>query len=219
MTDRYYPSGLPSEPDVWKTTNQVQNQMQSFERSNFPPGTAVHLPGARDKFGFGNPSPLAHRLTKPNATLNNADIDHTDAIDDMVRSYRSPMATKSQSASMGFGMKKSSSVPALARSMTGTQRLSTPPEAVHSMEDDHFSYFVPKGQALEGSQKMNTHMMSKLHKTDRISFPFSGEGTGFRSQGSSSDWMPGGSYKNMPTTYRTSFAKPPHFRKSPLSGY
>merc|ERR1712151_1105836 len=127
------------------------------------------------------------------------------------------MATATMSGSSGFGIRKSRSVPALSRSMA-PPRVSTPPEAVPSLEDEHFTYFVPRGQAHEGREKMNAHSMSKLHKTNRISFPFSGEGTGFRSQGACNDWTPTGSYKEQPTTYRTSFAKPPYFRKSPIAG-
>jgi len=76
---------------------------------------------------------------------------------------------------------------------------------------------VPKGQAPEGKERIGTHTLSKLHKTDRISFPHSGDGTGFRTQGGGSEWMPGGSYKNLPTSYGTTFAKP--FKKSLVSGF
>merc|ERR1719433_697410 len=69
MTDRFYPLGLPSADDVWKTSYEVQNEMRSFERSAYPPGTAIHLPGARDKFGFSTPGPIASRLAKPELCL------------------------------------------------------------------------------------------------------------------------------------------------------
>lgn len=239
MTDRFYPLGLPAEADVWKTSYEVQNEMRAFARSPFPPGTAVHLPGARDKFGFGSPGPLAHRLAKPETALTE-DVDlpnpretlaiprvqeadervtfHTHDVDEMVRSYRSPVVNATMTGSKGFGIKKSRSVPSLART-TAPPRISEPPAAVSGLEDEHFSYFLPKGQQRDGRDKINPHTMSKLSKTDRISFPFSGEGTGFRSQGTQSGWMPGGSYQNQPTTYRTSFTKQPFYRKSPVSGY
>lgn len=142
---------------------------------------------------------------------------HTHDVDEMVRSYRSPVATATMSASGGFGIKKSRSVPTLART-TAPPRVSEPPPAAQSLEDEHFSYFVPKGMQREGMGKINPHTMTKLAKKDRISFPFTGEGTGFRSQGGMSDWMPGGSYQNQPTTYRTGYTKPPFFRKSPVAG-
>jgi len=238
MTDRFYPLGQPAEADVWKTTYEVQNEMRAFARSPFPPGTSIHQPGAREKFGFSSPGPLAHRLTRPDICLTE-DVDvpnprekHAVArvqVDDdrmtfekhdteeMVRSYRSPVAQATLTGSGGFGIKKTRSVPSLTKTMS-PKKLSEAPVAVHSLEDDHFSYFVPKGQASDGREKMSTHSLTKLHKADRISFPHSGEGTGFRTQGGGSEWMPGGSYKDQPSSYGTAFAKPFDKRKLTVAG-
>lgn len=235
MTDRFYPVGLHSDMDVWKSSYEVQNEMRSFARSAYPPGCAVHLPGARDTFGFSNAGPIRARLSQPDL-FPSEDVDimnpreshamtriqvpddrltfESHDADEMGRSYRSPVAAVHFSPN-GTGMRKTRSLPSLTRPPVPS-RTSYPPEAIHSIEDDHFNYFVPKGMQRAGKEKMNPHLMSKLHKKDKISFPFSGEGTGFRTQSGPTQLFPEGSYKDISTSSRTTYAKPSFYRLSPL---
>lgn len=237
MTDRFYALGLPAEADAWKTTYEVQNEMRAFARSAYPPGTAVHLPGVRDHFGYSNPGPLAHRLAKPElhpkeevdvsnprehhavphvqipddrVTFHNLDMD------EMMKSYQSPVAKATLSGTARSNASRSRSLPSLTI-QRAPPRFSEPPEQVHRLEDDHFSYFVPKSMQRDGQDKLNTHLLSKLSKSNRISFPFTGDGTGFRTQSGLTEWFPRGTYKDQPTTYRTNFGKPPYYRLSPLN--
>jgi len=235
MTDRFYPVGLAADVEAWKTTYEVQNEMRSFARSAFPPGTAVHLPGARDSFGFSSPGPLRMRLAQPDAhPEEKIDIGnprechaiprtqapddratfHVHDTDEMARSYRSPVASVTFGGSRS--LPKTRSLPSLSKT-PAPPRMSMAPPLTTKMEDDHFSYFIPKGLHREGEDRINPHHMSKLRKADRISFPFTGEGTGFRTQSGMTDWAPPGSYEGVPTSYRTTFAKPPFYRLSPLT--
>lgn len=238
MTDRFYPLGLAPAEGAWTTSYEIQNEMRSFERSAYPPGTAVHQPGARDKFGFSSPGPLKHRLSQPHLTLSeevnhpaprlNHAIPRTQVPDDrqtfaeldvpeMMKSYRSPVAsTAFSSPGMRSGMSRTKSVPTMSKT-AAPARLCEPIPPMDKMEDDHFSYFVPKGMQREPREKLNSGTLSKLKKDNRISFPFTGEGTGFRSQSSATDWWAGGNYaSDLPTSYRMNYAKPGFFRQSPL---
>lgn len=67
--DRFYPVGLASTKDAWKTTYEIMNELQTLERSAFPPGTSIHLPGARENFGYSCPAPITSRLAQPRLAL------------------------------------------------------------------------------------------------------------------------------------------------------
>lgn len=243
--DRFYPVGLAAEADAWKTTYEEANEMRSFARSAYPPGTSIHLPGQRDMFGFSAPGPARERLAKPylhpteevdvpNPREHHAitrvqiddehDVFHRHDVNDMLSSKHGPMVAaifnrgadgtyRPPSSPGGLSLSKSRSLPNIA---PAPARRCQPPEIVDRHEDDHFSYFVPRSMQGDGVAKLNTHHMSKLHKASRISFPFSGEGTGFRSQSGITEVFPQGSYKDLTTTHRHFFKKPPHFRMSPL---
>eukprot|EP00931_Biecheleriopsis_adriatica_P030428 TRINITY_DN17933_c0_g1_i1.p1 TRINITY_DN17933_c0_g1~~TRINITY_DN17933_c0_g1_i1.p1 ORF type:complete len:242 (+),score=31.74 TRINITY_DN17933_c0_g1_i1:82-807(+) len=236
MTDRFYPIGLEQEAENWKTTYEVMNEMRSFARSAYPPGTAIHQPGARDHFGYSTPGPIAPRLANPALALtedtdvpnprehhaitriqcpDDRDVFETHDTSEMLKSYNSPVANMSlspQNRSM-MTMSKSRSLPAIERRAV-PPRLAEPNPLITKLEDEHFSYFVPKGQQREHRDKLNTSTMSKLKKNNRISFPFSGEGTGFRSQSGNTDWWPSGDYRGVPTSYRTNFSNPGFFRSN-----
>eukprot|EP00404_Azadinium_spinosum_P005866 CAMPEP_0180449824 /NCGR_PEP_ID=MMETSP1036_2-20121128/17921_1 /TAXON_ID=632150 /ORGANISM="Azadinium spinosum, Strain 3D9" /LENGTH=242 /DNA_ID=CAMNT_0022456243 /DNA_START=50 /DNA_END=778 /DNA_ORIENTATION=+ len=237
MTDRFYPLGQPASDDCWKSSYEVQNEMRSFERSAYPPGTAVHLPGARDKFGFSTPGPLKHRLSQsqlalseevdnPAPRLNHA-IPRMQVADDrktfaeldvpeMMKSYMSPVASVTLSPGMKSGMSRTRSVPTISKTVA-PPRLSAPNPAMTNLQDEHFSYFVPKGLAHEPREKLNSSTLSKLKTENKVSLPFTGEGTGFRSQSSGTDWWAGGAYaSDLPTSYRTNYTKPGFYRVSPL---
>mmetsp|Transcript_20024 Transcript_20024/g.58143 ORF Transcript_20024/g.58143 Transcript_20024/m.58143 type:complete len:245 (+) Transcript_20024:88-822(+) len=231
MTDRFYPLGLPHEADAWKTTYEVQNEMRTFPRSAYPPGTAVHLPGARDSFGFSSPGPVRHRLAQghlhetgavdiPNPRESHAmlrlreqderEIFRTTDATEMGKSYRSRVAEVSfspaatPSACAAKSLRKTFSLPSLA-----PPRVSTPPDPAEHLEDNHFSYFVPKAMQKAGHEKLNPHRLHKLHKADRVSFPFSGEGTGFRSQSGPTGVFPsGGTYEGITTSSHANFQRP-----------
>jgi hypothetical protein len=242
MTDRFYPIGQPAAEDVWKTTYEVQNEMRSFDRSAYPPGTSVHLPGARDRFGYSTPGPLAHRLSKPSLALSE-DVDLANPrehmtiprlqepddletfkrfdVPEMMRSYQSPVASMSLSGSRTFP--RTRSMPTLERKRA-PPRLADPRGVTHKLDDMHYSYFVPKHMQGQGRDNLLTSAtmsasLSKLKKQGPISFPFAGEGTGFRCNGGNADWWPRGNPNytaDMPTSYRTHFTKPSFYRKSPV---
>jgi len=238
MTDRFYPVGLAAEQDAWKTTYETQNEMRSFARSAFPPGCAVHLPGARDTFGFSSPGPLRTRLAQPDAhpeervgVANPRECHavprqqvpddrvtfHAHDVDEMSRSYRSPVASIAFGSS-GRMLPRTRSLPSLTKT-PAPPKVSDSPSMLSKLEDQHFSYFVPQGMQREGREKINPHHLSRLRKTDvdRVAFPFTGEGTGFRTQSGATEWFPPGSYEGVPTSYRSSFQKPPYYRLSPLT--
>lgn len=234
--DRFYPVGLGSDPGAWKTTYEIQNEMRSFARSAYPPGTAIHLPGARDFFGYSAPGPLRHRLSQPHLHLgeeldvtnpreNHAipriqvpDDRHTfmsHDTQDMAVHYTSPVAAQAFSTNPSPIFTKTRSLPALTRPSVPA-RTSDIPEPVCNFEDDHQQYFVPKNKCADGVAKLHPFSMSKLSKFDKISFPYTGEGTGFRTQSGQSEWAPTGSYQNVPTSYRVAFKHPTSLRLSPL---
>lgn len=224
MSDRFYPSGMPSEDDAWKTSYEVQNEMRSFARSPFPPGTAIHQPGARDKFGFSNCGPHAHRLSQGHlSNFEEVDVEAprlshavpriqvaddretfvSHDVPEMTTAYNSPVATATFSPSSSK-MSRTRSVPALTKTVV-PPRLSEPNAAMNKLEDDHFSYFVPKHLSREHKDKLANTTLPKLRKTSKISFPFTGEGTGFKSQSSNTDWWPEGGYtRDQFTSYRAS---------------
>lgn len=241
MTDRFYPVGMPSEIDHWKTTYEVQNEMRSFARSSYPPGTAVHQPGAREKFGFSTPGPLAHRLAKPETALEEAvDIANPrahhampryqepddrkifEALDmaEMAKSYSSPVAAMSISQGMGARSLRtrssisSRSMPKLGGKTVG--KLSEPNAMITNLEDDHFTYYVPTSLQRAGMEKLKNTTLSKLQKSYRITMA-EGSGTGFKSQTSKTYWWPDHvkGPDNESTSYRDGFNAHPQ-RWSPM---
>eukprot|EP00931_Biecheleriopsis_adriatica_P103646 TRINITY_DN78449_c0_g1_i1.p1 TRINITY_DN78449_c0_g1~~TRINITY_DN78449_c0_g1_i1.p1 ORF type:complete len:255 (-),score=52.05 TRINITY_DN78449_c0_g1_i1:105-869(-) len=238
MTDRFYPLGLPADEDCWKSTYEVMNEMRSFPRSAYPPGTAIHQPGQRDHFGYSTPGPIAHRLANPALALteqvdnpnprehhaltriqapDDREVFENNDVGEMLKSYNSPVANMSlspQHRSM-MSMSKSRSLPSIERrAIPG--RLAEPNPAITKLEDEHFSYFVPKGMQRTHRDKLNTSTLSKLKRENKISFPFSGDGTGFKSQSSMTEWWPAGKIGNS-TSYRMNYSKPGFFRgNSPL---
>lgn len=240
MTDRFYPVGMPSDADNWKTTYEVQNEMRSLERSPYPPGCSVHLPGARDKFGFSTPGPsnpevsLEEEVDIANPRLHQSiqryqeqddrQIFENYDVGEMQRTYTSPVASMSMSGGMGSTAKRgqtlllsrSTSLPMVGRTLT---RISEPNQAMGKFEDHHFTYFVPKGMQRHGQEKLATSNLSKLQKSAKVCMP-SGEGTGFPSQSSNCSWWPKGSYGDIEgplTSYRDSHGKKmPFYRNSPI---
>jgi hypothetical protein len=219
---------MVSDKEDWKTTYEVQNEMRSFERSMYPPGTAVHLPGSRDKFGYSTPGPLKHRLTNPDIALSE-DVDqpaprlvhaipkikvHDDRqtfmeldVPEMAKSYKSPVASATFSP-MKSGMSRTKSVPVMTKTVA-PKRVCEPNPLVSDFEDGHFHYFVPKALQLEPKEKLNASMLPKLHKANKISFPFLGEGTGFRSQSANTEWMQSKPYDaNQWTSSSSAYTKP-----------
>lgn len=235
MTDRFYPLGKHSAEDVWKSSYEVQNEMRSFQRSAYPPGYAGHEPGARDKFGFSTPGPDAWRLTKGELCLReDTDIAEprrihamprmqvTDErstfreldVPEMDRSYKSGIVSP-----MYRSMAKSRSLPSVDRK-PAPARLSQLPPPTHKMEDEHFSYFVPKAQNRETKDRLMSRSLSKLYKhpEKKIMLPYAGDGTGFRTQSSQTEWWPAAArLHDEPSAYQSQFQRPSFYRMSPLS--
>jgi len=147
-------------------------------------------------------------------------------VPEMSRSYKSPVVTHSMKGTPTLS--RARSTPTMVPK-PAPARLSQPPDRVSKLEDEHYTYFVPGNRATE--VHTNGHTLSRLRKDDthRVSFPFTAEGTGFRTQacmtaqGQACEWWPtqdrstSHHYGNMSTSYRDGFKKPGHFRKSPLS--
>jgi hypothetical protein len=237
MTDRFYPLGMASHHDAWKTSYEVQNELRSYERSAYPPGTSIYLPGSRERFGYGSPGPIAHRLSKSNLALTEeVDVPNPREhyaiprvqepdegytfrrldVPEMQRSYRSPMATTTLSPGSKMFASRTNSLPTLQR-RPAPPKLRQPNEPVTKLEDQHFCYYVPKGMQREGRAKLSSTPMHKLSKESRVSFPYSGEGTGFGCQKMGTTWWPTStpSYGADSTSYRSTFQKPDFHRTAP----
>lgn len=235
MTDRFYPLGKHSAEDVWKSTYEVCNEMRSFQRSAYPPGYAGHEPGARDKFGFSTPGPDANRLTKGELCLRE-DIDIQEPrrnlavprmqvtderntfqdldVPEMDRSYKSAIVSP-----MYRSMAKSRSVPSVGPK-PAPNKMSQLPPAMNKMEDEHFAYFVPKAQNREGKDRLMSRSLSKLYKSPekKVMLPFAGDGTGFRTQSSATEWWPAAArLHEEPSAYQSQFNRPSFYRMSPLN--
>lgn len=236
MTDRFYPLGKASAEDVWKTSYEVQNEMRSFQRSAYPAGYAGHEPGARDKFGFSTPGPDAARLTAGFLCLReDTDIAeprrihaiprqqvtddrvtfHTHDVPEMSRSYKSGIVSP-----MHRSMAKTRSLPTISK-MAPPAKLTETRPALAKMECDHFSYFVPKAMAREGEEKLMSRTLPKLYKDQekKVMLPFAGDGTGFRTQSSLTEWWPtapGGRLHDEPSSYQSQYQRPSFYRMSPL---
>lgn len=235
MTDRFYPLGKPSADDVWKSSYEVANEMRSFQRSAYPPGYAGHEPGAREKFGFSTPGPHAWKLTKPELALQEeTDIEeprrnlavprmqvtderktfHSLDVPEMDRSYKSGIVSP-----LHRSMAKTRSLPTLERK-AAPPRMSELRPAQNKLEDEHFSYFVPKAMARDSKEQLMSRSLSKLHKDPqkKVMLPFAGDGTGFRTScGDTNFFPPASRLHDEPTSYASSFQKPSFYRMSPLN--
>lgn len=116
-------------------------------------------------------------------------------------------------------MSKTRSLPSLKK-VPNPPRLTEPTPALARLEDEHYSYFVPKAMQRERRDKLSTSTMSKLHKENKVTMPFTGEGTGFRTQTtpvSDTPWWPAQmepySYSS---TNTTCYQRPPFYRMSPM---
>jgi len=233
MTDRFYPLGTQSADEVWKTSYEIQNEMRSFQRSAYPPGYAGHEPGAREKFGFSTPGPDACRLTASHLCLReDTDIQEprrlhaiprmqvTDErqtfrdldVPEMDRSYKSAIVSPAFRS-----MAKSRSMPTMARMAAPAKRSQLPP-AQNKMEDDHFTYFVPKAVNRETKDRLMSRSLSKLYRLPekKVMLPFAGDGTGFRTQSGLTEWWPDAQAQE-PSSYASQFQKPSFYRMSPLN--
>jgi len=235
MTDRFYPLGKHSAEDVWKSSYEIQNEMRSFQRSAYPPGYAGHEPGARDKFGFSTPGPDAARLTKGDLCLRE-DVDIAEPrrilavprmqvtderqtfrdldVPEMDRSYRSAIVSP-----MFRSMAKSRSLPGISPK-AAPARLSDLPPAQNKMEDEHFSYFVPRALNREGTDRLMSRSLPKLYKHPErsVMLLFAGHATGFRTQSSMTEWWPAAQrLHDEPSAYQSQFQRPSFYRMSPLN--
>jgi len=118
---------------------------------------------------------------------------------EMDRSYKSGIISP-----MHRSMAKTRSLPTITKK-PAPARLSQPPPPESKLEDEHFSYFVPKAWNREGKEKLMSRSLSKLYKhpEKKVMLPFSGDGTGFRTQSSATEWWPAASrLHDEPTAYQ-----------------
>lgn len=236
MTDRFYPLGKASAEDVWKTSYEIQNEMRSFQRSAYPPGYAGHEPGSREKFGFSTPGPNAARLAHSHLALREepdvAELRRMHAVPrmqvtderktfrdldvpEMDRSYKSAILSP-----MYRSMAKSRTLPNL-QPKAAPPRLGQLPAPKAKLDDGHFSYFVPKALNREAEDQLMARSLPKLYNQSerKVALPFSGDGTGFRTQSSQTEWWPSASrVHDEPTSYAASFQRPSFYRMSPTVG-
>lgn len=232
MTDRYYPCGLPAEEDAFKTTYEIQNEMESHARSAYPPGYAGFEPGTRDKFGYSTPGPIASRLS-------HSELAQTEG-PDIFEPRRVHATSMSQVADEGDVFDKLD-LPSLHQSMgstgaktllkaSSTPSLKPPPpplnmarEPICDLEDAEHCYFVPQGMQKLRQETIVTNRpyLSKLSKADMLVHPF-GDGTGFKSQCPIITWFPAEQMEptkpklDSSTAYRDTFPRPPFYRMSPM---
>lgn len=234
MTDRFYPSGLlTNDASAFKSTYTIQNEMRSFARSSYPIGYSGHEPGSRFKFGYANPGPDAWILANPETAqsenvgatggrsfqtttrTNNPDDHRTFQSFDRQRHDRDVHAATMNS------LRKSPmtwSLPELSKSCpTPPKRRHTP---VTNLEDEVFSYFVPKGlQTMKREKLLQRHLPKLVKQGARITNTLNGEGTGFHSQGSGGDtWWPISNGLVEMSSTRDAF-RPPPFRRTHGGGF
>jgi hypothetical protein len=211
----YYPLGLPSHgPDAWKTSYETQNELTTHERSPYPPGTGVHMPGARDHFGFGSPGANPALTAKSSfARCEDPDAAATDGAASSpasptggfnFQSPTSPMAQAGNAILSSKSMRRTASSPAFD-TYKAPKRLSVGAVPVHKFEDDHHSFFVPASMRhLGGDRLQGNYSLPKLSKERRLAGTI-GDGTGFRCQGAGADWWPqptGADYEKPVTQYQ-----------------
>merc|ERR1719238_1571937 len=91
-------------------------------------------------------------------------------------------------------MAKTRSLPTLERK-PAPPKLSELPPAQAKLDDGHFTYFVPKALNREGTNRLMSRSLPKLYKQpeQKVMLPFAGDGTGFRTQCSNTEWWPSAS--------------------------
>lgn len=189
--------------------------MKVHARSFFPPGTSVHVPGARDNFGYSSPGGTRRKTINPDYNERFGLAEQEPAFD-LFSNPSSAMSSPLASGMRRSQMNKSKSLQFLKKNQKSFSRLSQPMATIEKHEDEHFSYFVPESLKNESRETLSKMPLSKLSKASRISFPTSGEGTGFRNQGQATNWWPAGSYtEDQPTSYRTAFLSYPVHRRPP----
>lgn len=210
----FYPLGLPSYgPDAFKTSYETQNELVTHERSPYPPGTGVHLPGARDLFGFGSPganpaltakSSFA-RCEDPDATAMGASSPVSPSSGFNFQAPASPMAQAGNAMLQSpKSMRRTASSPAFD-TYKAPKRLSIGAVPMHKFEDDHHSFFVPASMRHAGEHKLHgNYSLPRLSKERKLAATI-GDGTGFRCQGAGADWWPtptGADYEKPMTQYQ-----------------
>jgi len=232
MTDRFYPIGMQSADGVWKTTYEGANEMRSNQRSAYPPGYAGHEPGARDKFGYSTPGPDAARLTASSLCLRDevdipeprkimaiprGNVDEGSTfryldVPEMDRSYKSGIVSPAHRS-----MAKSQSLPTIMR-MKAPPRLSPIKGPTTALQDQDFTYFVPKGMNRESEEQLMSKSLSKLYKSPekKVMLSFGGDGTGFRTSNAACDWWPTATSIGTPSSYQSAFQAQHFTRMSPI---
>lgn len=232
MTDRFYPVGQVSEEGVWQSTYELANEMRSYQRSAYPPGYSGHEPGARDKFGYCTPGPHANRLANPDlALVEGVDQEAPRSVLAMTRAqvdddginfrgldindvYTSKRGTSTFNLAGKSALSKSMSSPSLAQKKA-PPRVSEPLKPITRLEDNKYSYFVPKAFQREHQEKLMSKSLSKLNKDAKVTMPFAGEGTGFRTCCTNINWWPEERTDGY-SSYNLQFAKPSFYRMSPM---
>jgi len=213
----FYPVGLPSHgPDAWKTSYETQNELITHERSPYPPGTGVHLPGARDHFGFGSPG-ANPAFTSTKSSFARCEDPDAEAGMAAASNPASPSSVSFQGPTSPMAQAGNAMLQATPKSMRRTasspgfdtykapRRLSAGVVPVHKFEDDHHSYFVPASMRHAGEHKIQgNYSLPKLSKDRKLAATV-GDGTGFRCQGAGADWWPqptGAAYEKPMTQYQ-----------------
>lgn len=232
MTDRFYPIPAAAEPAtvmpgmasrnigefhkaLYKTSYTSMNQMQTFPRSDFPPGYAGHQPGIRDKFGYGSPGPESGVLARPESSPGLKSLQQTRSEDllDGLWSEKQGEATPKKGGDLTMsgltiapGVQRKSKIAALASK-----------GIVGHMEDGGTAFFVPDSMSTWAPERVTRSMktLSKLDKQRPLTGGF-GVGTGFNSQKPGVTWWPleESSLTRQRSVYKDFFKEKPYHPKS-----
>jgi len=135
-------------------------------------------------------------------------------VPEMDRSYKSAIISP-----MHRSMAKTRSLPTISK-MSAPPKLSIVPPAKMKLGDDHFTYFVPKAFNMEDDAQLLARSLPKLfkHPEKKVMLPYAGDGTGFRTNSSQTEWWPPAArLHEEPSTYQSQFQNPSFYRMSPLN--
>jgi len=203
--------------------------MRSFHRSAYPPGYAGHEPGVREKMGYANPGPIAQRLEGPHHALtedvdnpaprkmhavtkskahDQNDFHHLD-----LPSYSATLKAQARNV-LPPELRDRTMSRSWSETRTDLKPLSMKKDPVTRLEDDRFTYFIPKiysqkSRELLLARELNLH---KLDKQEIVTLANPGEGTGFRCQAGGPSWWPSPYADPEISSFKLAYRRPPFHR-------
>eukprot|EP00746_Dinoflagellata_sp_MGD_P002158 gnl/MRDRNA2_/MRDRNA2_104165_c0_seq1.p1 gnl/MRDRNA2_/MRDRNA2_104165_c0~~gnl/MRDRNA2_/MRDRNA2_104165_c0_seq1.p1 ORF type:complete len:240 (+),score=43.32 gnl/MRDRNA2_/MRDRNA2_104165_c0_seq1:89-808(+) len=230
MTERFYPIGtLKAEDEAFKSTYTMQNEMRSFHRSAYPPGYAGHEPGVRDKFGYAAPGPDPWKLAGPEhaltedvdnpaprimqATTKSKAHDQSDFYHLDLPAYSATLASQASNV-LPPDLRTRTMTRSLSSTRMDMKPLSIKKAPIDRLEDDRFTYFVPKTYCQKPRSMLMARQLDllKLDKQEIVTMANPGEGTGFRCQAGGPGWWPCLDADPEISTIQRAYRRPPFHR-------